>query len=723
MDSVQIGQIVFYAVCALAGLAGLWLLTRWFVNIGGQQIGIKERRYFGNRLPAGRAFATNGEVGIQADYLSPGLKFVAWPFVSLIERANFVVIGEDELGLVTATDGDSMPSNRIFAEDKAGEHHDNFQDPVAFLNNGGVRGLQLRFLTNGQWKIHSKLFTVTRIKKTFIPQGKIGVVTARDGAPLDNGKLLGKHVEGHDNFQRPEVFLRNGGQKGPQVDILRPGTYNIHTEMFAVEIRDAINIGENQIGVVEAKSGEALPKGDVVAKTPELRTHQNYQDGQAFLDNGGIRGPQELVLAPGEYYVNPYLFSVTQRPQTVIKQGEVGVLISNVGQDPSGLTEEHDGGLSNGSGSTPKPNGNAKDPEESRLDKGTRQRHVVPEGYRGIQQEVLSPGKYNINPLAYTVITIPTNMRSVEWSAGQQAGTFDPFVVVSHDGFEMKVEVRAQYRILPENAPYVVSKLGSVAELESNVIHPQIDGIFRAQVSKSPAIAYQQNRAEEQRQAETAVRDDLRQYRVEVVSVMITNIHLPEALMKTTQEKNLAETRQGMYDAQREAEKRRIEFEKTKAQADQQGAIMKAEVGIEIADKEAQARVKKAAGDAAYTKETGLAAAEVTEAQGKAQGAAFREQQLALGQAGLALREIMQVAGANKLALVPQIVAGGGGNGNGGSGDLTGVLLGLLVRQLVEQKPADGQTTDAAATDVTATTEVAPSTAAPTVPAGDKAKK
>lgn len=44
----------------------------------------------------------------------------------------------------------------------------------------------------------------------------------------------------------------------------------------------------------------------------------------------------------------------------------------------------------------------------------------------------------------------------------------------------MKVEVRCQYRILPENAPYVVQKIGSIEELEKNVIHPQIDGIFRA---------------------------------------------------------------------------------------------------------------------------------------------------------------------------------------------------------------------------------------------------
>ena len=56
------------------------------------------------------------------------------------------------------------------------------------------------------------------------------------------------------------------------------------------------------------------------------------------------------------------------------------------------------------------------------------------------------------------------------------------------------------------NAPFVIQKLGTINDLENNVIHPQIDGIFRAQVSKSPAISYQQNRAEEQSAADQAVR-------------------------------------------------------------------------------------------------------------------------------------------------------------------------------------------------------------------------
>lgn len=662
--------VALTAVLAVAGFF-VWLFSRWIVNVGPTQIAITERRYLGKELAAGRVFATSGEVGIQARYLNPGLHFIAWPFVSVIRKVNFVTVGSDELGVVTAVDGESMPSGRVFAEDKAGEHHDNFQNPVAFLTRGGVRGKQLRFLTNGTFKIHPMLFKVELIEKIRIPEGSIGVITATDGLALDAGQLLGRSIDGHDNFQKAEVFLKNAGQKGPQADFLRPGTYNIFTDMFNVDIAKAVTIAEDQIGLVDAKDGRAMAKNDVVAATPDTKSHNSYQDAQGFLNSGGFRGPQDAVLRPGRYYINPFLFAVNPRPLTVIRQGEVGVLISNIGADPEGL----EGGL------------------EDHASDG-KQRHVVAEGFRGIQRNVLGPGKYNLNPLSYTVVVVPTTTRSVEWSkSGDAEDPFDPFTVISHDGFEMQVEVRCQYRVMPENAPYVIQKLGSIADLENNVIHPQIDGIFRAQVSKSPAIAYQQNRAEEQAAAEKAVRDDLRKYRVDVVSVMITNIHLPEALMKTTQQKNLAEQEQSMFDAKKKAEERRIEFEKTKAQADQQGPLMKAQVGIEIADHEAKQAQKRAEGEAARirttaaaeaqkTKQIGDAEAGIIQAKGEAQAKAYRDQVAALTAQGVTAVEVMKSISAAGLKITPDVMVSGS-TGDAGSG-----LVQLLLANLVQQQRA-----------------------------------
>lgn len=656
----------------------VFLLTKFLVNVGSDEMAIIERRFIGEELEAGRVFAMGNQVGLKAEYMAPGLHVIMWPIVSVVSKPAFLTIGADELGIVEATDGAPLSAGRIFADDPAGNVHNNFQDPVEFLRNGGIRGKQLRFLTNGTFKINPYLFKVTKIKKTVIHEGKIGVVTAMDGDALEAGRLLARSIDGHAYFQRADSFLKGGGQKGPQIDFLRPGTYNLNTEIFKVEIHDAIQISENEIGIVEAKDGLPMDSSDVVVKTPE--GHNNFQDGQSFLNNEGYRGPQEKILTPGTYYINPYLFSVSIREQIKVARGEVAVLISNIGRDPSEYIPE------NGT-----PN------IEGAYEESGRMRHVVPKGYRGIQKEVLGPGAYNINPLAYTSIIIPTTTRSVDWSAerGTRGSGFDPFKVVSYDGFPMQIEVRCQYRVLPENAPYVVQKLGTISELEANVIHPQIDGIFRAQVSRSPAIAYQQNRAEEQKGAEDAVRADLSKYRVEVVSVMITNIHLPEALMQTTQQKNLAEQEKSMYDAKKDAEQRRIEFEKTKAEADAQVAIITAEAGIKVAQHEARQTEERARGDAArirmmaeadasQTTQVGDAEAGVIRSKGEAQAKAYQDQVNALTAQGVTTVEVIKAISTAGLKITPDIQVSGGMNG---SGDISG-LVQVLLAQMVKNKDA-----------------------------------
>ena len=673
--AVGIPSVLFLLAAILVLVAlGLGL---FLVNVGADRIAILERRFFGDALQPGRVFATGRQVGQRAEYLVPGLHVIPWPIVRVVSRPRFVTIEAEQLGIIEATDGAPLPAGRIFADDPAAEQHNNFQEPLGFLEHGGIRGKQLRFLTNGTFKIHPQLFKVTKITKTVIPEGHIGVITAADGTPLQPGQLLARSVASHDNFQNAEIFLKHDGQKGPQIDFLRPGTYNINTEMFAVELHEAVRIDENEIGIVEARDGKPMSRNEVVVQTPD--NHDSYQDGQRFLDNGGRRGPQESILTPGTYYINPYLFAVSKRRQTVVRQGEVAVLISNIGRDPG----EFEVG-----------------PDESQPE-GARTRHVVPKGFRGIQREVLGPGSYNINPLAYAAIIIPTTTRSVDWSAGDrrqtESGRFDPFQVVSHDGFEMKVEVRCQYRILPENAPYVVQKIGSVEELEANVIHPQIDGIFRAQVSRSPAIAYQQNRAEEQKAAEEAVRADLAKYRVEVVSVMITNIHLPEALMKTTQQKNLAEQEKSMFDAKKDAELRRIELEKTKAEADAQERIITAEAGIKVAQHEARQMEERARGEAAKTRmiaeadaskteQVGAAEASVVQSKGEAQAAAYRDQVAALTAQGVTTVEVMKAIASAGLRITPEGLVGGAGGGDGGG--LVNVLLAQMIRSQQHEGPA-----------------------------------
>jgi uncharacterized membrane protein YqiK len=709
----QLTGLIILGVAALFVLGILWyIVTRFLVNIGAKEVGIKERRYMGRRMPQGRVVATDGEVGLQADILKPGLHFVLYPVERVVQKVPLVEIGADELGIIEAIDGEPMPMGSIFAPDRAQNAHNNFQDPIAFIKQGGVKGIQLRTLPPGKWAIHPYLFRVSIAPTTVIPPAKVGVITAADGAPLDAGRLHGKAIENHKNFQDAEAFVYNGGQKGPQVEILTPGTYRIHTGsispednsaqagLFNVRLFDATMITENQIGLVEALDGAPLDPRDYVARPVE--GHDNFQDSNAFITAGGQRGPQKDILLPGTYYVNPLLFKVILESAKEIKPGEVAVVVSNVGKDPSEdirqamarkirerLEQEEAQQMEIAAQKLDQVDGEkaslediraellSGDPADKRLDSGAHEAYVVPEGYRGIQEMVVGPGRYYVNTLAVSPIVIPTTNQTVEWTSGDVSNTFDPFEVISKDGFTMQLEVRVVFRVKPEDAPFMVAKIGDVSRLIQNVMHPLIDSIFRNQASESSAMAYLQNRHEEQERAEARVRMHLLKYHVDVVNVLICHIHLPEELMKTQTEKILAEQKQNMFNAQREAEVKRIELERTSSQADNQRSLMEATVGVDIAGKRSEQRKKEAEGEAYYISETGKAEAEKMRLIGEAQGVAYKEQVNALGANGVALVETLKVIGEKGVRITPDIMASGGGTGgDGGIGTL--LLLNLF---------------------------------------------
>jgi uncharacterized membrane protein YqiK len=714
MDIYSLAPFIVVAVIALIVL--LVILSRILVNVGAREIAIKERRYLGAKMPPGRVVATEGEVGIQADVLKPGLHLIKYPFERVVRKVPLIEIGADELGIIEAIDGEPMPPGRIFAPDRAQNAHNNFQDPIAFIKRGGVKGIQLRTLPPGLWPIHPYLFRVSITKATVIPPSKVGVVTSADGAPLDAGRLHGKAIEGHRNFQDAEQFIASGGQKGPQVEILTPGTYRILTNslpieggnevklgLFSIRLFDATVISENQIGLVEALDGAPLDPRDYVA-TP-VEGHDNFQDSNEFIRRGGQRGPQKDILLPGTYYINPLVFKVILETAKEIRPGEVAVIVSNVGKDPGEeirremarkvrerMEREQQEQITKAAAMLDKLNDEnrdleeikedlmSSDPADRRLDEGAHEAYVVPEGFRGIQEMVVGPGRYYVNTLAITPIVIPTTNQTVEWTAGEVANTFDPFEVISKDGFTMQLEVRVVFRVKPEDAPFMVAKIGSIDKLIQNVMHPLIDSIFRNQASESSAMAYLQNRHEEQERAEARVRAHLLKYHVDVVNVLICHIHLPEELMKTQTEKILAEQRQNMFDAQREAEEKRIQLEKITAQANNQKDLMAATVGVEIAGKRSEQRKAEAEGEAYYILSTGKAEAEKVRLMGEAQGVAYHEQVNALGAQGVALVETLKVIGEKNVRITPDVMASGGGDGAGGLGTL--LLLNLFRDRL-----------------------------------------
>ena len=133
--------VVFFLILVFAG--------NMIVIVGGQQVGILERRYFGRPLPVGRVVALRGEIGFQARALQPGLT-ILFPFLYIARKVDMIVINEDEVGILESIDGQPLEPGRIFARHVP--DHDSFQDGEAFLTNGGQKGPQVDFLAPGQYQ-------------------------------------------------------------------------------------------------------------------------------------------------------------------------------------------------------------------------------------------------------------------------------------------------------------------------------------------------------------------------------------------------------------------------------------------------------------------------------------------------------------------------------------------------------------------------------------------
>ncbi|NET24524.1 hypothetical protein [Okeania sp. SIO1I7] len=208
---------------------------------------------------------------------------------------------------------------------------DDFQDGSEFIQKGGQKGKQRGILTEGTYRINTELFRVRTVPITYISSEEIGLVETEDGKPLEQGENLARKVDCN-NFQDAQAFFDNGGQAGKQLATLRAGKYYINTDIFKIKKVSVTRISSGEIGLVEAKYRKYLEQGKNFANKVDCN---NFQDTQAFFDNGGQAGKQLAILETGTYYINPEIFNIRTVPIIRIPKGEIGLVIANEGASKS----------------------------------------------------------------------------------------------------------------------------------------------------------------------------------------------------------------------------------------------------------------------------------------------------------------------------------------------------------------------------------------------------
>ncbi|MBS1915835.1 MAG: flotillin family protein [Bacteroidetes bacterium] len=621
-----------------------------------------------------------------------GIPLFCLLFYRFILRVFFgvVIVPEDKVGLVTKkfvlVGKQQLPEGRIIA-----------------LN--GEAGFQAQTLAPGiyfgKWIWQ---YDVTFQPFIIIPTGKIGLALAKDGAELETGSILARKVP-CDSFQDAEAFLKNGGRKGRQTAIITPGSYRINTFLFDVEITDMISIPDNAVGIVTTLEGNPLEEGQIAGKI--ISAHNKFQDVDQFLNNGGYKGLQEQVILAGSYFLNPWFAKVETVKMTEIPIGYVGVVISFVGNDGVDLSDAE-----------------------------FKHGNIVAKGSKGVWAEPLGPGKYPINPYILKVELVPTTNLVLNWaSARSEAHQLDKnlstITVRSKDGFPFNLDVAQIIHIPTTEAPKVIARFGNMNNLVSQVLEPTIGNYFRNSAQDSDVIAFLGTRKERQESARDHIGKVLEQYNVFGVDTLIGDIVPPDSLMKTLTDRKIAEEQKVTYETQMKAQETRQSLEKETAIADIQKEIVKADQGVLIAERIADASVKKATGDANSVRlqanaeadrvkllasgeaertrllakadsekiellakadaekisVTGNAEAEKILAIGKSNAESYKLSVEAMGGNNFTQLKVMESIASQHVKIMPDVLIGG--NGDGTNSGISG-LLGLQILQQLGKKVDSG---------------------------------
>jgi hypothetical protein len=545
-----------------------------------------------------------------------------------------------------------------------------------------------------------------------VPDGRLGqLFRVYGGGPLTEGRILAVR-----------------GENGPQARILTPGFHFwlLVNVLYEVDTsKQEVNIPKGRVGLLTAKDGAALRPGQAFADPFAAGLGNKMLDAEAFLLNGGQRGPQLSVLTPGRYRLNRYLWDISEVDASQVKAGFVGVVKSNVHADIDFGTLKAD-----------KP-AKCDLVTPTRADEKDKiEAPIVPVGCIGVWDKSLQPGQYYINPDAFLVTEVDT--RAQVWTYGggyrraqialtvdakgdivqnrtevevpQEKDHADRAVFVKMEGWDVPLELRVVAQVAPAEASCVVAGVGSLKQVEDRVLTPAIRAITRDVAGGSYEVTEARmdengkpildkdgkpvfvtvNRPTKvldlinqrpliEGEIERRVRAGAHKSCVAIREVRLGEPAIPPELLVAVRREQLATQLARAFVQEKSAQEKRIDSEKAKATADQQSKLVESEINVQRSVQNAQAARNEGQGE---RDKLSL----ISEGQQKQVGVLGPDATVKLRQFELTLDTIAKFANAhpevftaalsNAQKFVPNVQVGAGGDG------VAGMLMAILGQSL-----------------------------------------
>lgn len=404
----------------------------------------------------------------------------------------------------------------------------------------GQKGPQARILGPG---FHISpfirvLYDVEQYPVITIPEGSYGEITALDGAPMPEGMYIAPAIPDDKiaAMLNAKTYLTEGGIRGPQETVLKPGSYRINRYLFDVELtpnQGATLIPAGHVGVVKSN----VKKPGVNCIEEKVSASDISRDALSVpLVPKGCVGIWKEALLPGAYYLNKKAYEVTlvdTRVQTWEYKG--------------GYTKRH-------------------------IDLSVDQQGNIQQNKRQSIEQIPQTAADRAVFVKVEGWDIPVELRALVQVSPENA----PIVVGSVGGLS-----HIENRIL---TPAIRSIVRNVAG--SNIRMPKklADGTITYEVRPTRVLDLIENREALETTIEALIKVEGRKAGVEIREIRIGEPAIPPELLLSRLRVQLADQLSQAYDRETAAQQKRIETEQARATANEQPRLVQSQIAVKVAN-------------------------------------------------------------------------------------------------------------------------------------------
>ncbi|MCK5686857.1 hypothetical protein KAJ27_22150 [bacterium] len=191
-------------------------------------------------------------------------------------------------------------------------------------------------------------------------------------------------------------------------------------------------------------------------------------------------------------------------------------------------------------------------------------------GEKGIQKYVLNPGIYPINPRAKKIDIVEVGYNLLD---------LKKIEFPSADGFSIQLDMSVVWGLLPENVPAILSQFGNVSAVVNKIINPQVTSICMLEGSELGAKQFieGESREEFQNSFTKKLKDICSEKKANVQICLVRDIEIPRNIKDPIQQAYINVELKLTKDVQKNTQKTKAELQTLIADVEKGRAEVRAE--------------------------------------------------------------------------------------------------------------------------------------------------